>query len=89
MTIPEDFPAPFETITVAKPLIQHVYRAVGSAICAVHSQTFMPPQAIYMHPLTWDWFLSILDTEDRPLFLPNHHAGFASHIDLATEDCQR
>ena len=74
MTLPEHFQglpsASLEEIQPAEFSVQCVYRATSSAVAAVHSWACMPPQAIYMHPLTWDWFLSILDGADRPMFLP-------------------
>ena len=33
----------------------------------------MPPTAIVMHPPRWAWFLTLLDSRQRPLFLPNQN----------------
>jgi len=37
----------------------------------VHTTRFMPPEVIVMHPRRWGWFLSLLDGQQRPLFLPS------------------
>jgi hypothetical protein len=36
----------------------------------VHTTRFLPPEVIVMHPRRWGWLQSLLDTQDRPLFLP-------------------
>ena len=50
--------------------IQYIYAAIANAIQTVHTTRFLPPDVIVMHPRRWGWFLSLLDTTDRPLFLP-------------------
>jgi hypothetical protein len=47
-----------------------VYSAIANAIQTVHTSRFLPPEVIVMHPRRWGWFLSLLDQQDRPLFLP-------------------
>jgi hypothetical protein len=42
----------------------------------VHTQRFLPPEVIVMHPVRWGWFLSLLDGQQRPLFLPNANSPF-------------
>jgi hypothetical protein len=37
----------------------------------VHTMRFLPPEVIVMHPRRWGWFLSLLDGQQRPLFLPS------------------
>lgn len=49
---------------------QGVYSAIANAIQTVHSTRFLPPEVIVMHPRRWGWFLSLLDGNQRPLFLP-------------------
>jgi HK97 family phage major capsid protein len=58
------------TISVSAVTIAGVYSAVANAIQLVHSTRFLPPEVIVMHPRRWGWFLSLLDTTNRPLFLP-------------------
>jgi HK97 family phage major capsid protein len=58
------------TIAVDSVTIQGVYSSIANAIQTVHTTRFLPPEVIVMHPRRWGWFLSLLDTTDRPLFLP-------------------
>lgn len=58
------------TIALTGLTIQLVYAAIANAIQTVHTSRFLPPDVIVMHPRRWGWFLSLLDTTDRPLFLP-------------------
>lgn len=58
------------TVASGAPTIQTVYSAIANAIQTVHTTRFMPPEVIVMHPRRWGWFLSLLDGNQRPLFLP-------------------
>jgi HK97 family phage major capsid protein len=58
------------TIPASAVTIQGVYAAIANAIQKVHSTRFLPPEVIVMHPVRWGWFLSLLDNQERPLFLP-------------------
>lgn len=51
--------------------IKGAYSAIANAIQTVHTTRFLPPDVIVMHPRRWGWFLSLLDTQQRPLFLPS------------------
>ena len=59
-----------QTYTAGGNTIQYAYAAIANAIQLVHTTRFLPPEVIVMHPRRWGWFLSLLDTTDRPLFLP-------------------
>ena len=59
------------TVAAGGTTIQYVYAAVANAIQQIHVNRFLPPDVIVMHPRRWGWFLSLLDTTDRPLFLPS------------------
>ena len=50
--------------------VKAVYAALANAVQKVHTERFMPPEVIVMHPRRWGWFLSQVDSTDRPLFLP-------------------
>lgn len=63
-----------QTISAATVTIQGVYAAIADAVLRVHTARFLPPDVIVMHPRRWGWFLSLLDTNDRPLFLPAANA---------------
>lgn len=58
------------TVPASAVTIQGVYSAIANAIQTVHSTRFLPPEVIVMHPRRWGWFLSLLDNQQRPLFLP-------------------
>jgi hypothetical protein len=60
-----------QTVPSGGLTIQYVYAAVANAIQAVWTTRFASPDAIVMHPRRWGWFLSLLDSTDRPLFLDN------------------
>lgn len=59
-----------QTVTVSTVSIQGVYSAIANAIQRIHTQRYLPPEVIVMHPRRWGWFLSLLDGQQRPLFLP-------------------
>lgn len=59
-----------QTVAVSSVTIQGVYSAIANAIQLVHTKRFLPPEVIVMHPRRWGWFQSLLDSADRPLFLP-------------------
>jgi HK97 family phage major capsid protein len=58
------------TIAVSTLDVQSCYSAIANGIQQIHSTRFLPPDAIAMHPRRWGWFLSLLDGNQRPLFLP-------------------
>jgi HK97 family phage major capsid protein len=58
------------TVAVGAVTLQGVYSAIANAIQLVHTTRFMPPEVIVILPRRWGWFQSLLDNNDRPLFLP-------------------
>lgn len=71
-----DFTPGIQTVAVDSVNIQGVYSAIANAIQLVHTKRFLPPEVIVMHPRRWGWFQSLLDTADRPLFLPSSNGLF-------------
>jgi len=65
------------TFTTTQPLVvsttnaQSFYFQVISAINKVQTNRFMSPSAILMHPRRWNWVLTALDSQNRPLVTPN------------------
>jgi HK97 family phage major capsid protein len=59
------------SVAAATVTTQGVYSAIANAIQTVHTTRFLPPEVIVMHPRRWGWFLSLLDGQQRPLFLPS------------------
>lgn len=43
---------------------------VNQAIVAIATQRFLPPGAIIMHPRRWAWISSQVDSQNRPLVVP-------------------
>jgi HK97 family phage major capsid protein len=64
-----------QTVTATAVDIKGVYAAIANAIQQIHTTRFLPPEVIVMHPRRWGWFLSLLDNQDRPLFLPAANNG--------------
>lgn len=74
-----------QTVVTGGLSIQYVYAAVANAIQSVWTSRFAAPDAILMHPRRWGWFLSLLDSTDRPLFLgeagsPMNIAGLSTTV---------
>jgi HK97 family phage major capsid protein len=50
------------------------YAAIANAIQQVHTNRFLPPDTIVMHPRRWAAFLAASDTTGRPLVTPSANA---------------
>lgn len=59
-----------QTIAAGAVTIAGVYAAIANAMQKVHTSRHLPPEVIFMHPRRWGFFQSLLDTTNRPLFLP-------------------
>lgn len=65
------------TFTSASPAVTSAtaansfYNKVISAINSVFVGRYLPPTAIVMHPQRWNWVLEGLDSQVRPLVVPN------------------
>jgi HK97 family phage major capsid protein len=58
------------TYTDPNPGATALYPKIADAIQQIHTNRFMSPTGIVMHPRRWGWFLSSLDAQGRPLVLP-------------------
>ena len=58
------------TYTDATPTVPELYSKIADAIQLIHTNRFLPPNLIVMHPRRWGWFLAALDTQNRPLVPP-------------------
>ncbi|MFJ9616709.1 phage major capsid protein [Streptomyces noursei] len=56
------------TVTAA-----NFYSAVANAVQTIHTNRFLPPDTIIMHPRRWAWLVAQTDGQGRPLIVP--HAG--------------
>ncbi|WAZ20173.1 phage major capsid protein [Streptomyces cinnabarinus] len=59
------------TIAAATATVASIYSKIADAVQRVHTQRFMPPTVIVMHPRRWAWFLAATDTNGRPLVVPD------------------
>lgn len=50
------------------------YGKVMSGISAMTGSRLLPPDAIVMHPRRWAWIMNALDSQTRPLVVPNGSA---------------
>lgn len=50
---------------------QAVYSKIADAIQRIHTQRFMAPEVIVMHPRRWAAFMSVFGSDDRPLLVSN------------------
>lgn len=62
------------TYTDSTPTVPELYPKIADAIQQIHTNRFLPPQVIVMHPRRWAWFTAALDSSNRPLVVP---AGMA------------
>jgi HK97 family phage major capsid protein len=60
-----------------------MYAAVANAIQQVHTNRFLPPDTIIMHPRRWAALLAASDTTGRPLVVPSANAPMNA---LANQD---
>lgn len=56
--------------TDATPAASRLFPKIGNAIQQVHTNRFLPPSLIVMHPSRWQWLLVAVDTNGRPLVTP-------------------
>ena len=74
------------TYTDTSPTVQELYSKLADAVQQMHTGRFRPPTVIVMHPRRWAWFLTALDSQNRPLVVPNGYGpnnamGILSAVD--------
>lgn len=62
------------TYTDATPTVGELYSKLSDCISQIHTNRFLSPTKIFMHPRRWAWMTAALDTTNRPLVLPSTHA---------------
>lgn len=62
----QDCPTPSGSQTLAG----NIYGAVAGAVSAIHTNRYMSPDRIVMHPRRWAQLLNSFDTAGRPLVVP-------------------
>lgn len=74
--------------TDTTPTVAELYSKIADGIQKVHTNRFMEPQVIVMHPRRWAWFTAAADTTGRPLVTPSG-AGFNGVASFAAVASQR
>ena len=59
------------TVSATTATVAGLYPKIADAVQRVQTQRFMPPTAIVMHPRRWAFFLAALDSQNRPLVVPD------------------
>lgn len=63
------------TFTQATPTLPLLYPKVADAIQQINTGRFLPPSVIAMNPRRWGFALASLDTQNRPLIVPEAPAN--------------
>ena len=58
------------SFTSGSPTVPLLYPKLADAIQQIHTNRFLSPSAIVMHPRRWAWILAALDASNRPLVTP-------------------
>jgi HK97 family phage major capsid protein len=77
------------SIAVAYLDIIGIYKAIANAIQQIHVGRFLPPECIVLHPRRWGWLLTLLDTNNRPLFQPSDQSAYNAAGILTDVDSQQ
>ena len=72
------------TYTDATPTAGELYAKFADAIQQIHTLRFAAPDLIVMHPRRWAFFLGAVDTQNRPLVLPDTAAANSAFNAMAT-----
>ena len=64
------------TYTDASPTVPELFPSIFQARSAIAKNAFMPADFVVMHPSTWNWYLSALDSQNRPLAESTNGAAF-------------
>jgi HK97 family phage major capsid protein len=77
------------TYTDATPTAGELYAKFADAIQQVWTNRFAAPDLIVMHPRRWAFFLGAVDSQNRPLVLPDPDAANNLFNSLATGTTSR
>lgn len=58
------------TWTEATPSVANGVKAMAQAISGIVNNRYRQPEAIVLHPRTWYWLASSVDSQNRPLVVP-------------------
>lgn len=76
------------TYTDADPTVGELLPKIADAVGKVMSQRYTGPDAIVMHPRLWAWLLGQVDSDGRPLVVPNgagpnNASGVSTSVDYS------
>jgi HK97 family phage major capsid protein len=57
--------------TDTTPTVAELYSKLADAVQKIHTNRYLRPDVIVMHPRRWAWMLAALDSSNRPLVVPN------------------
>lgn len=58
-------------VTLTATTVAGLYSAIANAVQQIYATRYAAPNAIVMHPRRWAWLISQLDSNSRPLIVPN------------------
>jgi HK97 family phage major capsid protein len=58
------------TWTEASPTVANGIKAIAQAISGIVNNRYRQPEALVLHPKTWYWLASAVDSQNRPLVVP-------------------
>lgn len=67
------------TYTDASPTAAELFPKLADAIQRVNTTRFMPANLIVMHPRRWMWLMASVDSQSRPLVVPNANGPFNAY----------
>ena len=70
------------TYTDASPTVPELYPKIADGIQQIHTNRFLPPTAIVMHPRRWAWHTAALDSSNRPLVVPSAQGPYLSPAEV-------
>lgn len=62
--------------TDGTPTVAELYLPLAQAASQVHTNSFVSANAIVMTPRRWNWMMSALDANSRPLVVPNANGPY-------------
>lgn len=74
--------------TDTTPTVAELYPKVADAVQKIHTNRYMAPTVIVMHPRRWAWLLAALDNTNRPLVVPaaqGPNNAFATFGEVASQ----
>jgi HK97 family phage major capsid protein len=59
------------TYTSGSPTAALLYSKIADGVQKIHTNRYAPATKIFMHPRRWAYFLAAVDSQSRPLVVPN------------------